>query len=248
MANETKEMGEDLTNNIQSKVYLHTTTLSMLCVPFRMIAKIFRIGMFSSLKPFRCYLVQNWYHISCIEMIVLLYRTPDFSGEFSRIDPDVKFYENEDVDGVHLMTDFDMARQLQIKIGKYAKGPLDFFPVMWPVNLSNENINFLETAPYVMVPKPVGPRFLLYVDSSGSIYLENMTQHIFRVDEDHAIKMHSVTDTILDGIITREKSSKNCDAESAGRPTFFIQDAIRCNGRDLTGLNILERIAVIKVT
>ncbi len=105
-------------------------------------------------------------------------------------------------------------------------------------------------------PKPAGPRFLLYIDSSGDIFLENMTQHIFRVDEDHAIKIETfegrpITDTVLDGIITREKSVD--DASSNGREatrklTFVILDAIKCSGNYLTGLNILERIAFVRVS
>jgi hypothetical protein len=107
----------------------------------------------------------------------------------------------------------------------------------------------------VVGPKPAGPRFLLYIDSSGDIFLENMTQHIFRVDEDHAIKIETfdgrpITDTVLDGIITREKSIDNasCNGKEATRKfTFIILDAIRCSGNDLTGLNILERIAFVRV-
>jgi hypothetical protein len=108
----------------------------------------------------------------------------------------------------------------------------------------------------VVGPKPAGPRFLLYIDSSGDIFLENMTQHIFRVDEDHAIKIETfegrpITDTVLDGIITREKSVD--DASSNGREatrklTFVILDAIKCSGNYLTGLNILERIAFVRVS
>jgi hypothetical protein len=105
-------------------------------------------------------------------------------------------------------------------------------------------------------PKPAGPRFLLYIDSSGDIFLENMTQHIFRVDEDHAIKIETfdgrpITDTVLDGIITREKSIDNasCNGKEATRKfTFIILDAIRCSGNDLTGLNILERIAFVRIS
>ena len=108
-------------------------------------------------------------------------------------------------------------------------------------------------------PKPKGPRFLLYVDSSGKIFLENMTQSIFYVDEDHAIKMvtsdgRPITDTVLNGIFTREKLDTDRDSLSGakktgatGKLTFVIQDAIRCNGESLTRMNILRRIAFVKV-
>ncbi|XP_046456075.1 mRNA-capping enzyme-like isoform X2 [Daphnia pulex] len=171
---------------------------------------------------------------------------------FTRINPDTKFIDNEDVEGVHLVNDFDLVRQLQVRLGEFAKGPRNIFPAMWPVSLSTKNVQSLASKPYYVVgPKPAGPRFLLYIDSSGDIFLENMTQHIFRVDEDHAIKIETfdgrpITDTVLDGIITREKSIDNasCNGKEATKKfTFIILDAIRCSGNDLTGLNILERIA-----
>ena len=88
--------------------------------------------------------------------------------------------------------------------------------------------------------------------------MENMTQHIFRVDEDHAINIQSfdgrpITDTVLDGIFTREKlyDYLSCDgdkgSETSVKLTFLIQDAIRCNGKDLTKSNILQRVSFINV-
>ncbi|KZS02021.1 Uncharacterized protein APZ42_001098, partial [Daphnia magna] len=119
------------------------------------------------------------------------------------------------------------------------KGPEDFFPVNWPVSLTTENIDKLKSSPYVVAPKPSGTRFLFYVDSDGGMFLENMTQHIFRVDEGHAVKMVSsdgrpVTDTLLDGVLCKEKLNHddNCNGgeENPKKLTFVIRDAIRCNG------------------
>jgi hypothetical protein len=96
------------------------------------------------------------------------------------------------------------------------------------------------------VPRANGTRYLLYVDLAGQIYLENMSQHIFRLDDDRSFQMISsdgrpITDTVLDGIITREKCTDN------GKLTFLIHDAFRCNGVDLVDLNIRARINVIQV-
>jgi hypothetical protein len=159
------------------------------------------------------------------------------------------------------VNDFDLVREMQVRLGKFAKGQTDFFPVMWPdVSLSTENVHSLAWEPYVVAPKPSGPRFLLYIDSSGDIFLENMTQHIFRVDEDHAIKIETfdgrpVTDTVLDGIITSEKLNgadarceKNKEEGTNRKFTFLIRDAIRCNGKDLTNYNILKRITFVRVS
>ena len=158
------------------------------------------------------------------------------------------------------MTDFDLVRQLHVRLGEFAKGPTDFFPALWPVTLSNENLNFLASEPYDVVPRAYGTCYFLYVDSAGQIYLENMSQHIFRVDDDHSINMVSsngrpITDTVLDGVFTRAKcpgrGSSDEDSEygndNNGRLTFLIHDAIRCNGVDLTDLNIRSRMNVIQV-
>jgi hypothetical protein len=72
-----------------------------------------------------------------------------------------------------------------------------------------------------------------------------MTQHIFRVDQDHAIEMQSfdgrpITDTLLDGILTREKldaADASCEGNgdedgTTRKLTFVICDAMRCNGKD----------------
>ena len=182
-----------------------------------------------------------------------------YSETFSRINPDTKFIENEDIEGIHLVMDFDLVRELQVRLGKFiSNGTDDFFAAMWPVSLSTDNVHSLARSSYVVAPKPTGPRFFLYIDPSGDIFLENMTQHIFRVDEDHAINIQSfdgrpITDTVLDGIFTREKLNDypSCDGdkgvETSGKLTFLIQDAIRCNGKDLTQWNILERIGFIYV-
>jgi hypothetical protein len=164
--------------------------------------------------------------------------------------------DNEDVEGVHLVTDFDLVRDIQVLLGRFTKGPTNIFPAMWSVSLSMKNVNRLASGPYVVGPKPSGPRFMIYIDHSGDIFLENMTQHIFRVDEDHAIKIETsdgrpITDTVLDGIITNVKSidDASCNGKEATRKlTFVILDAIRCNGKDLTGLNILERLAFVRVS
>uniref|UniRef100_A0A0P5PKB4 Mrna-capping-enzyme n=1 Tax=Daphnia magna TaxID=35525 RepID=A0A0P5PKB4_9CRUS len=171
---------------------------------------------------------------------------------FTRIDLDTKFYDGQDVEGIHLLTDLDQVRELQVRLGRFSKGPKNFFPVNWPVSLSTENISNLTSGNYVVAPKPTGPRFLLYVDSSGEMFLENMTQHIFRVDEDHAVKMVSfdglsITDTVLDGAFCKAKRDDNCSGgeDSPEKLTFVIRDAIRCKGIDLTDMNIAERIGFV---
>jgi hypothetical protein len=111
------------------------------------------------------------------------------SHQFLTKEPDT-FLDDELVEGVSLVTDSQLVREIKIRLGKYVGARIHehtFFPAMWAVNLSMENIHHLLLNPTFVTPKPEGPRFLLYVDSSGDIYLENMTQHFFRVDSDHDI-------------------------------------------------------------
>jgi hypothetical protein len=110
--------------------------------------------------------------------------------QFVTKEPDTNSHDDELVEGVSLLTDCQLVQGMKIRLGKYVGAQIHehtFFPATWAVHLSTENIHQLELNPPFVMPKPEGPRFLLYVDSSGDIYLENMTQHFFRVDSDHAI-------------------------------------------------------------
>jgi hypothetical protein len=153
--------------------------------------------------------------------------------------------DEEPVEGVSLVTDSQLVRQMQVLLGNYVGARVfehTFFPALWAIPLSMENIHQVQSKSHFMrdfmTPKPSGPRFLLYIDSSGQTYLENMTQYFFRVDTDRAVQFIStdgraITDTVLDGIFTREKDAKN--------------NAVRCNGQDITKMNVFQRIAFVKV-
>ena len=168
----------------------------------------------------------------------------------TKIDPDAKFLNDEDIDGVELVMDFDLVKELQRRLGLFAHGPTNFFAANWPVSLSMDTIQQLKTSPYVASPKPAGIRYMLYIDADGDMLMENMSQHFFRLNEDRSIYL-TVRDTVLDGIVVhRNVSDSECTtdgSETIGKLTFVIMDAIRCNGVDLTGRNILERIAFVKV-
>ncbi len=140
---------------------------------------------------------------------------------------------------------------MQVLLGKFVGASVfehTFFPALWAITSSMENIHQVQSKPHFMMPKPSGPRFLLYIDSSGQTYIQNMTQHFFLVDTDRAVQFISsdgraITDTVLDSIFTREKDAEN----NAGKLTFVICDAVRCNGQDITKMNVFQRIAFVKV-
>ena len=71
------------------------------------------------------------------------------------------------------------------------------------------------------------------------------------MDKNLAIQLLScdrrvLTDTVLDGYFVRPINAASSSA-ARGRLTFVIQDAIRCNGKDLTSLGIKDRIAFVEV-
>ena len=126
--------------------------------------------------------------------------------------------------------------------------PLPYF------SLNKKNLKFLAGGPgYVVAPTPDGTRYLLYVDSSGDVYLENKAKNFFLVDKDRAIQLLSpdrsvLKDTVLDGYFVRPIVGQGiADPDARGRLSFVIQDAIRCNGTDLTKLCIVDRVAFIEV-
>jgi hypothetical protein len=156
--------------------------------------------------------------------------------------------DEEPVDGVRLVRDSQLVRQMQVLLGNYVGARIFEHTFFRAIPLSMENIHQLESKSHLMTPKPSGSRFLLYIDSSGQTYLENMKQYFFRVDTVRAVQFISIdgraiTDTVLDGIFTREKDAEN----NAGKLTFVICDAVRCNGQDITKMNVFQRIAFVKV-
>ena len=164
----------------------------------------------------------------------------------------VTFLEKENIDGVSLVQNFNFVRDLQIRLGDFNQGPRNRFPVNQPIFLNVTNIKKLKAAgPVVVAPKPQGLRYLLYVDPKGNMYMENESQHLFVVDPDFAPQLIP-KDTVLDGIVVRKivrdgAAQIDNNQEAKGGLSFFVMDATRVNGVDLTEKNIQERISVVQV-
>ena len=98
------------------------------------------------------------------------------------MDSNAKFLEEEEVEGISLVEDLDLVKQIHSKLGHYTHGPRDWFPVSWAVSLNQSNLHLLETTTYVVASKSRAlRRYLLYVDSEGQVYMEGQTQNIFHV-------------------------------------------------------------------
>ena len=163
----------------------------------------------------------------------------------------VTFLENGNVEGISLVQNFHFVRDLQTRLGGFNHGPSNRFPGNQPIFLNVTNMKKLKAAgPVVVAPKPLGIRYLLYVDPEGKMYMENETQHIFVVDPDFAPRLIP-KDTVLDGIvvrkIVRDGAAQSRSAEAKGKLSFVIMDATRVNGLDLTQKNIKDRISVVQV-
>ena len=137
---------------------------------------------------------------------------------------------------------------MQIRLAVFNEGPREQFPVNWPISLNRNNINQLKTdGPFVVAPKPLGIRYLLYVDSDGVMFMQNNTRHIFKVDQDLAPQFIP-NDTILDGIVVKKLvRGEGSNDEGDGKLSFVIMDATRFDGEQLTQKSILERISAVQV-
>lgn len=170
------------------------------------------------------------------------------------IDSRAMFLETENVDGISLVQNLEFVRDVQIRLGSFNQGSCNRFPVNDPIYLNKTNMKKLKTAgPVAVAPKPLGVRYLLYVDPEGRMFLENKTQHIFIVDQ-HRAPQQIPRDSVFDGIIVKKITRGGAADEVAsnntagdGKLTFVVMDATRINGMDLTRKSILERISTARV-
>ncbi len=186
-----------------------------------------------------------------MHLLYLYFYFRKYQGDFAGIDPLATFLEKENVHGISLVKNFTFVRDVQIRLGAFNHGPGNRFPVNWPVSLNKKTMIHLKNAgPVVVAPKPLGIRYLLYVDPKGKMFMENNSQHVFSVDSDRAPRLIP-KDTILDGImvkkIVRNGAAQNHNQETNGELSFVIMDATRVNGVDLTQNNIQDRISVVQV-
>ena len=166
------------------------------------------------------------------------------------IDFGVKFLQEENVEGISLCQNVNFVRDIQIRLGVFNEGSRQEFPVNWPISLNRNNLHKLKTdGPFVVAPKPVGIRYLLYVDSDGMMFMQNNTQHVFKIDQGLIAPKLIPKDTILDGIVVKKlvrgkSSNRNGDGTKLN---FVIMDATRVDGVQLTQKTILERISAVQV-
>lgn len=141
-----------------------------------------------------------------------------------------------------MVTDRVKLYHLRHTVSRHNGGIASHLATEWYVNLTRENIRKLEQEPYVVTARPSGVRYLLYVDPSEEIFMQNISVHFFRLDEDRKLQLNTVGETLLDGYIM----SWSGDWEGK-RLTYLVKDCTLCNGVDLKQRGLLERIRVFKV-
>ena len=171
--------------------------------------------------------------------------------------------------GFRVLTDYEQVRNIQKRIAKYTHGGSpDYYSAMSSIDISREHFKQMETTPYFVAPKPAGYRCLLYVNDIGEIFLQSRSVHIFQLDPKYAsdffgsrnyITSDTLIDTMLrsiDSVTDYQASSKTTDDESSDSKAktrtkrvhaFYIMDAMRINGQDVTHLNVDQRISLAKV-
>lgn len=160
---------------------------------------------------------------------------------------DVHFLENEDVEGfrlLHSIQDKNVIHDVKVKLGVSNHSPGLFFPGNRTVPFDMRYKINLQMEAHVIVPKPLGKRYLLFAHPDGKMYFENEKGEIFVLDQDRTPQLISIN-TVLDGIVVRKIVRDGTATE--GKLTFVIMDATCVNGVDLTKKSFEERSLVIKV-
>lgn len=110
------------------------------------------------------------------------------------------FLEGQNIEGISLVTDWNIIKPLKVKLGNFNHGPHNTLPVSRLYSLNMSSIDLIAKEQYFVMPKPSGLRHLLYVDPDDTMYLVNETTHIFTVDREcHSMQIPS--DTVLEGIV-----------------------------------------------
>ena len=190
---------------------------------------------------------------------LLKYRFKGFA-EIDYVDPNATFFEGENVKGIRLLTDSQEVRNARSKLEECAYGSSDFFSPMEPVDMSKSDLLHIAKGSHWVTVRLEGHRMILYVNSDGEVLFENVkSRQLFKMEDEHALKFiteggQMVKETVLEGVIVRLKynSTTSNEDNKANIPateklTFLVTDGTKCDGEDLTEMDLYGRLEVIKV-
>lgn len=128
------------------------------------------------------------------------------------------------------------------------EGPDKEFAVMLPSEMSMDCLEQIRKSPfpYFVAPVPKGERFLLITNAKSEIFLENNKRNIFQLEG--AFLSSSCSETVLDCILVNDNSQNANSRQKARKPTFFITDAMKYDGHDLTRKSVVDRLDCIMVS
>lgn len=120
------------------------------------------------------------------------------------------------------------------------------FAVGFPDTLNKNRLEMLEE-PYVVGAIPDGIIYILHINQQGDFYLRNHYNQTFTVDDNHKIQFPGadgkcLKDSVFIGFLV-ELIAKDDREVKKQRYMYMIQDVTRCNGKDISSMGILARMA-----
>lgn len=108
------------------------------------------------------------------------------------------------VEGVSLVTQQPLLRNLQAKIQEMCKFHRNGFPGSQPVSMDIENIALMQTKPYQVSWKADGTRYMMLILKENEIYFFDRNNSCFKVDgirfpSRDDLKTH-INETLIDGV------------------------------------------------
>ena len=150
---------------------------------------------------------------------------------------EAKFMEG--VDGVSIVTQQPLLRQVQTKMQRMCGWRSKGFPGSQPVSMSRDNIHLLSEMPYKVSWKADGTRYMMLIDGKDQIYLADRDNCIFKVHNltflDRKKPDSHITDTLVDGEMVID------DFNGEKRPRFLIYDAIMFKAQEVGRTDFCRR-------
>ena len=158
-----------------------------------------------------------------------------------------RFTSDDQLEGVSIIR--GKCPNLTAKLRTFAYN-YPFFAVGFPDTLNKNRLEMLEE-PYVVGAIPDGIIYILHIDQQGDFYLRNHYNQTFTVDDNYKIQFPGadgkcLKDSVFIGFLV-ELIAKDDREVKKQRYMYMIQDVTRCNGKDISSMGILARMAHLEV-
>ena len=162
----------------------------------------------------------------------------------------IRFTSDGNIEGVSGITNRSTQDYLLNKLTEISNG-YKLFQVSFPVGLDKNKLGMLKE-PYVVGGIPYGIIYILYIDQLGHIYMRNHYKESFLVENTLQFPRLNggyLNDTCFKGFLVELHPKDNPGGvKQSKRYAYVIHDITRCNGEDISGLGILDRMARLQVS